>query len=73
MYLIHLPLLVGFEVLLVGLDWPIALKPALTCLVVGLVLVVSYHLLLRSTWTGMAQRPPASVPGALAWECRAWE
>lgn len=52
MYLIHLPLLVGFEIVLVALDWPIALKLIVTWLVVGAVLLVSYHLLVRSTPVG---------------------
>ena len=34
MYLIHLPLLVGFEILLVALDWPILIKLGLTWVVV---------------------------------------
>lgn len=52
MYLIHLPLLVGFEILLVSQPWPILLKLGLTWLVVGAVMVVSYHLLVRSTPIG---------------------
>lgn len=52
MYLVHLPLLVGFEILLVTLDWPIMVKLALTWLVVGALLVISYHLLVRSTVIG---------------------
>lgn len=52
MYLVHLPLLVGFEILLVALDWPIALKLGVTWLVVGAVLLASYHLLVRSTPVG---------------------
>ena len=52
MYLIHLPLLVGFEILLVALDWPILIKLGLTWVVVGAVLVISYHLLVRSTPIG---------------------
>ena len=52
MYLIHLPLLVGFEILLVAQPWPILVKLGLTWLVVGAVMVVSYHLLVRSTPIG---------------------
>ena len=52
MYLIHLPLLVGFEMLLVSQPWPILVKLGLTWLVVGTVLVASYHLLVRSTPVG---------------------
>lgn len=52
MYLMHLPLLVGFEILLVRLDWPILVKLGLTWAVVGALLLVSYHLLVRSTPIG---------------------
>ncbi|MEZ5088224.1 MAG: acyltransferase family protein [Micropruina sp.] len=52
MYLLHLPLLVGFELLLAPLDWPILAKLGLTWVVVGLALLVSYHLLVRSTPIG---------------------
>lgn len=65
MYLVHLPLLVGVEIALVGLGWPIAVKLALTWLVVGAALVLSYHLLVRSTWVGQwlnGRRHPFRVP-----------
>lgn len=52
MYLVHLPLLVAFEIPLVRLDWPIPAKLAVTWLVVGAVMVTSYHLLVRSTPLG---------------------
>lgn len=52
MYLAHLPLLIGFEILLVPLDWPVPVKLALTLVVVGAALLVSYHLLVRSTPIG---------------------
>lgn len=52
MYLMHLPLLVGFEILLVRLNWPILVKLGLTWAVVGALLLVSYHLLVRSTPIG---------------------
>ncbi len=52
MYLLHLPLLVGFEIALVPLAWPIAVKLALTWLVVSAILLGSYQLLVRPTWVG---------------------
>ncbi|WP_226344152.1 hypothetical protein [Agilicoccus flavus] len=52
MYLVHLPLLVAFEIPLVRLDWPIPAKLAVTWLVVDAVMVTSYHLLVRSTPLG---------------------
>lgn len=48
----HLPLLVAVEIPLVGLGWPIMVKVAIAWLVVGTVLVISYHLLVRSTPIG---------------------
>ncbi|MET0694226.1 MAG: acyltransferase family protein [Propionibacteriaceae bacterium] len=66
MYLMHLPLLIGFEILLVALDWPIAVKLGATWLAVGGVLVVSYHLLVRSTPIGRwlnGRRYPFRLPG----------
>lgn len=52
MYLLHLPLLVAVEIPLVPLAWPIMIKVGVAWLVVGAVLVVSYHLLVRSTPVG---------------------
>ena len=54
MYLIHLPLLVGFEILLVSLDWPIVIKLGPTWVVVGAVLVISF-----TCWSGPPDRPVA--------------
>ncbi|MFT4164792.1 MAG: acyltransferase family protein [Microlunatus sp.] len=65
MYLIHLPLLVGFEILLVAQPWPILVKLGLTWLVVGAVMVISYHLLVRSTPIGRwlnGHRYPFQLP-----------
>lgn len=66
MYLIHLPLLVAVEIPLVALDWPILVKLGLTWLVVTPVLLVSYHLLVRSTPIGRwlnGRRYPFRLPG----------
>lgn len=52
MYLIHLPLLLAVEIPLVPLGWPIAVKLALTWVVVSAAMLVSYHLLVRSTPIG---------------------
>jgi glucan biosynthesis protein C len=52
MYLVHLPLLVAFEIVLVPLPWPILAKLVLTWAVTGAVMLVSYHLLVRSTPLG---------------------
>lgn len=52
MYLLHLPLLVGLEIVLVPLAWPILVKLALTWIVVGAALLASYHWLVRPTWIG---------------------
>lgn len=51
-YLLHLPLLVGFEILIADSPWPIPAKLLLTWVVVGALLLVSYDLLVRSTWIG---------------------
>ncbi|GAB3175586.1 acyltransferase family protein [Myceligenerans halotolerans] len=52
MYIAHLPLLVALEIPLADLDWPIAVKLLLTWVVAGVLLILSYHLLVRSTWIG---------------------
>ncbi|MGD7706474.1 acyltransferase family protein [Microlunatus sp. Y2014] len=51
-YLLHLPLLVGFELLIADQPWPILVKLLLTGAVVGAVLLLSYDLFVRSTWIG---------------------
>jgi glucan biosynthesis protein C len=66
MYLIHLPLLVAVEIPLVTLDWPIMIKLLFTGVVVGSVLLISYHLLVRSTPIGRwlnGRRYPFRIPG----------
>lgn len=52
MYIAHLPLVVALEIPLADLDWPIAAKLLLTWAVAGVLLILSYHLLVRSTWIG---------------------
>ncbi|WP_347349643.1 acyltransferase family protein [Nigerium sp.] len=51
-YLVHLPLLVGFELLIADQPWPIAAKLLLTWTVVGAALLGSYQVLVRKTWLG---------------------
>jgi glucan biosynthesis protein C len=51
-YLLHLPLLLLIEIPIADQPWPILAKLGLTLGVTGLVLLVSYHLLVRSTWLG---------------------
>jgi glucan biosynthesis protein C len=52
MYLLHLPLLVAIEIPLAELGWPILIKLLITWVITFTVLVLSYHLLVRSTWIG---------------------
>lgn len=51
-YLLHLPLLVLGEMLVADQPWPVALKLIIVLGGTGLVLLVSYHLLVRSTFLG---------------------
>lgn len=52
MYLLHLPLLAGFELLIFDRPWPILVKLMLTWVVVTAVLLGTYQLLVRHTWIG---------------------
>lgn len=52
MYLMHLVLLTFFEVLLAGLTWPPAVKALLNISVTTVILLVTYHLVVRSTPLG---------------------
>ena len=52
MYLVHLPLLVLFEIPLADLGWPILVKLLLTWAVTTAVLLTTYELLVRHTWLG---------------------
>ncbi|MEQ3551682.1 acyltransferase family protein [Pseudonocardia nematodicida] len=51
-YLLHLPVLVGIELLIADQSWPILAKLALTWTVTAVLLLVSYDVLVRSTWIG---------------------
>lgn len=51
-YLLHLPVLVAVGIALADLAWPIPLKLAVTWAVTAAVLLLSYDLLVRSTWLG---------------------
>lgn len=66
MYLLHLPILIAVEIPLVNLGWPIPVKLILTLAVTTLVLLLSYHLLVRSTPLGgwlNGRRHPFRLPG----------
>ncbi|SDS43746.1 glucans biosynthesis protein C [Brevibacterium sandarakinum] len=52
MYLIHMPILLGCEVLVAGADLPIFVKLLFTLSITFAVLLLSYHFLVRSTWLG---------------------
>ncbi|MEV0949429.1 acyltransferase family protein [Promicromonospora sp. NPDC050249] len=52
MYLMHLPLLVAIEIPLADLALPVVVKLLITWVVTFVVLVLSYHVLVRSTWVG---------------------
>ncbi len=51
-YLLHLPLLLAAEVVVAGLAWPVLVKLLFTWAVTAVVLLLSYDLLVRSTWLG---------------------
>lgn len=51
-YLLHLPIVVGLGILFADLNWPIMVKLALTCAITAAILLLSYDLLVRSTWVG---------------------
>lgn len=51
-YLLHLPLLVGIEILLADQPWPILLKLIITWAIAAIVLLGTYDLFVRSTWLG---------------------
>lgn len=63
MYLLHLPLLIGIEIVLADLAWPIPVKLLITWAVTGVVLLLSYDLLVRDTvlgrWLNGRRRPRA--------------
>lgn len=51
-YLLHLPIVVGLGILFADFDWPILIKLVLTCAITAVILLLSYDLLVRSTWLG---------------------
>lgn len=51
-YLLHLPLLIVIEIVLADQPWPILAKLAISWAVVGVLLLISYDLLVRGTWIG---------------------
>ncbi|WP_420112061.1 acyltransferase family protein [Pseudactinotalea sp.] len=51
-YLLHLPILVALGIALADLAWPIPVKLAITWAITAAVLLLSYDLLVRSTWIG---------------------
>ena len=52
LYLLHLPLLVAGAYLVAPLSWPVGVKIAVVWLPTLVVLLLSYDLLVRSTWIG---------------------
>lgn len=52
LYLTHMPVVILGQALLVGVDVPVELKALVTVTASTAVLLVSYHLLVRSTWVG---------------------
>lgn len=52
MYLVHIPILLGCQFLVAGAAWPILVKLLFTLTITFTILLVSYHLLVRSTWLG---------------------
>lgn len=67
-YLLHLPIVVGLGMLLAGLEWPVLLKLLITWTVTGVILLVTYDLLVRGTWVGRwlngRRRPLVILPSA---------
>jgi glucans biosynthesis protein C len=69
-YLVHLPLTIGFGVLMFGLPMHALLKMLINIAATTLVCLVSYHLLVRFTWVGALlngrRHVRPTVPAALA-------
>jgi peptidoglycan/LPS O-acetylase OafA/YrhL len=53
MYLVHMPVLMGFQMALAPVGWPAAVKAPIVVVLSVPVLVLSYDLLVRSTWIGV--------------------
>lgn len=52
LYLLHLPLLLSLELLIADLTWPIGMKIVVVWLPSLTIMLLSYDLLVRSTWLG---------------------
>ena len=66
-YLVHMPLTIGFGALLYGLPWPALAKLSVNVLATTVVCLVSYHLLVRFTAVGAllnGRRHPRGKPAA---------
>src|SRR6266536_864724 len=66
LYLVHMPVLLAFQIVVAGTAWPPALKALVVLAVSVLTLLASYHVLVRYTWIGMVlngrRRPITSGP-----------
>ena len=68
LYLVHLPLIIGGQILIRDWQWPAMVKFSLLCLVVTAFLLVVYQLAVRYSWLGRLlngprQRPTPQVAG----------
>lgn len=52
LYIVHLPLVIALQVLLLDLPWPAGLKALVVIIVALAILLASYHWLVRPTWLG---------------------
>jgi glucans biosynthesis protein C len=66
LYLVHMPVLLAFQIVVAGTGWPPELKALVVLAVSVLALLASYHVLVRYTWIGMVlngrRRPMTSGP-----------
>lgn len=53
LYLVHLPVVVCFQILVAPYQWPLLLKLGVIFLPSFAILLLSYHLLVRKTWIGI--------------------
>lgn len=51
-YVMHLPIVVALGIAMADQDWPVLVKLALVWAITAVLLLVSYDLLVRSTWIG---------------------
>lgn len=72
-YLVHLPMTIGFGALMFGLPWPAGMKMLLNITATTALCLASYHWLVRSTGVGMllngrrharSKRPQGTLPAA---------